>query len=946
MTEKEKVQAEKKEEKPREIPPGLMARSASCEQTRPEEKGCYGFNGGVLVFVDWDGRLYVTPGTRLKMKLLEEAGLNDRRPKIEVPYSDGSVKSKRWLRKHLPPQEIKRSVEENLMPRREVKVFSAIKKVNRDGLTPVASDFIADRCARVKGKHYNNIGLIASYRKVLSFTDWEGSTYVTPYSGEKRIILERSGYVYVESMINVPYGMDSAENRMWLAGNIPLDEWERTEAEVKEERIYQVMEEARSKIEELGLKELPAELLEASAACEESYTEYSGMAGVHSGILSYTDPEGVTYVTPATTERVELLKSLGYQFMGAAIKVPHSLKTPKDINWLRENIDQKHWDAARDVNLKEEERLEREQEEKKKRELGLEDLPVEFINRTIKTEQKQPSYQGQYFVRNNILCFVDYTGFVYITPVLKSKVEILEQANYKPSPIGFSVPYSDGTEEEMEFIRRNLTQQELELTQEEIASIEEESREQDIKKLKDQLELKEIPTELLERSVQTEFKDLKLIGRYSSRGGTTFFVREDGHFYVTPTVPWKEKTLRDAGYREPEQLIRVPYGSGTEQDRLWLEQNLPPGEMEKSRQEIEELESRQEQEKLKKQLEERGIEEKIPEKLAERSAKTEEVNREQIGRYLVQEDYIGFVGPDGHIWITPNTQVKIELLKEANYQYVTQKINLPHTTSLEADEMWREDNLPKGEQERSRREVAAVEKEQEDHIASELTEERKIKELQEKFLERFICVETVAVEMVGYYLERFGMIYLVAPDRYLYITPSTPNKLKTIKEAGYQFPREIHPLPHCSDEETDLAWIRDNLPEGELERCRQELEDIEKTETDKKISERMEKFSLKPVPDSILERSADSGHLDPNNIGRLGIFRGVLAFVMPDERTFVAWFTEEKQEKLENCGYKLEGYMPIKVPYAVAEESQRQWLLDNLHEPDEEEELSVQENAG
>lgn len=100
MAEKEKVKARKKEEKPQETPPGLLLRSVSCERTRPEEKGGYGFKSGVLAFVDWNGQLYVTTGTRIKMELLKEAGLDNLQPDIEVHYLDGSVKSKRRLKDH------------------------------------------------------------------------------------------------------------------------------------------------------------------------------------------------------------------------------------------------------------------------------------------------------------------------------------------------------------------------------------------------------------------------------------------------------------------------------------------------------------------------------------------------------------------------------------------------------------------------------------------------------------------------------------------------------------------------------------------------------------------------------------------------------------------------------------------------------------------------------
>jgi hypothetical protein len=941
--EEKKVEETVKQE--REVPPGLLLRSAPYKESRPDEKGAYGFKGGVLAFVDWEGVLYVTPGTRIKMDLLEDSGFMKRQPKIEVPFSDGQAKSKRWLRKHLPSQEIKRSVEENTMPKQDVKVLMAIKQVNRDGLKSVDDEFIENRCARVKGKNFNYIGLIGSFQGILTFTDWEANNYVTPHSEEKLKLLEKSGYIYVESMIKVPYALEGYENREWLANNIPYQEWDQTAKEVEEEHSRQAMEEAKAKIEELGLKELPDELLISSAECEEKYPQYIGMVGCHNGVLSFTDPAGVTYVSPAMQDKVEFLKSLGYQFMGAAIKVPYSLKTPEETNWLRANIDIKYWDAAKEAALQEQERLAAEETEKIKRKLALGDLPAEFLLCTIKTEHTLPHFPGKYFVRNKILAFVDSAGYVYITPVLKSKLEILDQANYKEAPTGFPVPYSDGTEEDLEFIRRNLSQQELDLTREEFAAETTKAHEEDVKKITEKLGLQELPDELIERSAVTEFEDVQLIGRYCSRQGITCFVREDGFFYVTPTVPWKEKALRDAGYKEPEQLIRVPYASDTEEDRYWLEVNLPAGEFENSSRELKDIEGRKEQERLKKLIEERGIDENLPEELAERSAITEKVDKEQIGRYIIQDDFLGFVDPDGYLWITPNTPAKVKVLKKANYQYVSTRISVPHAEDQPEDITWREINLPKGEEERSREEIEALENEILGKKAAELIAQREIKPLPESFIERCLKTETVDVEMVGRYLERFGMVYLIAPDRFLYLTPSAPSKLLIIKEAGYQFPEKVSPLPYFSEDEANLEWIRNNLPEGELERCQKEEYDLEKAKLDKELEKKMEKHGLTEVPDSILERSADTAHRDPQNIGRLGIFRGVLAFVLPDDRTLVTWFTEEKQEILEECGYKLEGYMPIKVPYAIAEAVQRQWLLENLPEADEEEELSVEENA-
>ena len=67
-------------------PPGLIARSAPAGETRPEQKGCYGFKGGLIGFVDWEGQVFVTPGTRLKLDILQESGFN--RPKPPIASSD------------------------------------------------------------------------------------------------------------------------------------------------------------------------------------------------------------------------------------------------------------------------------------------------------------------------------------------------------------------------------------------------------------------------------------------------------------------------------------------------------------------------------------------------------------------------------------------------------------------------------------------------------------------------------------------------------------------------------------------------------------------------------------------------------------------------------------------------------------------------------------------
>ncbi|HUU29456.1 MAG TPA: hypothetical protein VM123_16765 [archaeon] len=928
----------------KEVPPGLLLRSARLVEKRPKEKGCYGFKGGIIAFVDWEGNLYITPGTRLKLELLQSSGFKNPRPQIQVPFSDNSVKSRRRLRNVLPKTEIMRSVQENQMPVVDGKVFAGILKVNREGLKSLDEEFLSQRCAKAEEKGYHYVGLCASYHAILSFTDWEANTYVTPYSDQKRTLLENHGYVYVKSMIKVPYSLENDENRAWLAAHIPHEEWARTEKEVSEERSEEKLSKAKKRIEELGLKDLPEDLLACSALCEESYPHYAGMLGSHSGILSFTNPMGATYVTPATKEKVELLKSLGYQFVGSSIKVPHSLKTEADIAWLRDHIAPEHWEAAKEANQAELRLQEQEQAEKRQRSLGLEELPSELIEHSIKTDAKQPNFVGQYFVRNEILGFVDLFGTVFITPVTQKKKELLQEANYKKAHIGFSLPYSDGTEEDLEFIRQHLSQEEFDLSRKELEEETEKTRQKTIEKIISTLDLKEIPENLMARSAKTEFQDLELIGSYSSRGGIACFVYQDGFFYITPKVPWKEEALREAGYGAPQRLFRVPYSSETGEDREWLEQNLPSGELEKSRRELEELEKEEKEKDLKSKLKRLGIGDEVPEELAARSAVTPEVDTEQIGRYIEQGEFLGFVGPDGQIWITPNTPHKLEILRKANYDHATRRFVLPFSSDSEEDQGWRLENLPEGELKKSQEELEQLKRQKEDHMAAEILQKRSIGKLAPEFLERCLRTEQVSAQNVGFYLERENMLFFINSERYLCITPSTPNKLKTLAKAGYTQHDRLLSLPYCSGSEEDLAWIKANLPEGELERSLKELEELKQAKSGELIEKNMEKFSLKPVPEQIFERSADSGTRDPNNIGRLGLFRGVMAFVNPDERVFVTWYTPDKQETLEGCGYKMEGRLPIKVPYAMQDPSQRSWLMENLPGPDDEENISVDEN--
>ncbi|MEA1997668.1 MAG: hypothetical protein U9N45_08500, partial [Gemmatimonadota bacterium] len=507
-------------------------------------------------------------------------GFNNPRPQIDVPYSDDSLKSKRWLRRNLPENEIIRSVQENQSAKLDDIVKTGIMQVYKLGLKELEEEFLQERCALIEEKTYHFIGLCASYRGILSFTDWDANCFVTPYSDSKKYLLESRGYQYVESMIKVPYSLINEENCHWLAEHIPGGEWKRTEKEIKEDRIENGLIKAKKKIEDLGLEELPEELLSASAACEKNLTEDIGIAGSHNGILSFTDPMGVTRVTPATREKVELLKSLNYQFMGAAVRVPYSLKTESNIAWLRKNIAPEYWDTAKEANREELKKIEQEQTEKRRKYFGLKDLPDELLDNSIQTDQKEPAFTGSYYQRNGILAFVDPAQILFITPVTRKKKELLEEAGYKESPTGFRVPYSDGTPSDIEFIQMHLSGEEFESSRRDQEKEEEDINKKNIEKILSSAALDKLSRDILARSAKTSLREIELIGHYCSRGGVTCFIYEDGFFYVTMTVPWKEQALREAGYTVPEQLIRVPYGSGMEEDLLWLENNLPDEDME------------------------------------------------------------------------------------------------------------------------------------------------------------------------------------------------------------------------------------------------------------------------------------------------------------------------------------------------------------------------------
>ncbi|MBW7997013.1 MAG: hypothetical protein FVQ81_10695 [Candidatus Glassbacteria bacterium] len=929
----------------RQAPAGLLKRSFRLDEVRSDQALKYGFKGGILAFVDHDGQVYLTPGTRLKIDLLVECGFSNPSTQIEVPYSDGSVKSKWMLKKEMPRQEIHRSLEENKMPKLEGRVYSAIIEVNLRGVKDLPQDFLA-RCGRTGQQFYLYTGLCAAYRGILAFTDEDAFTWVTPFSEQKQELLEQHGYQWVESMIKVPYSLDDPQNTKWLAANIPLEEWERSQAEITEWRAKENLARARKKIEKLGLKDLPAELLEASAACEESYPDNTGMCGSHAGLLGFTDPEGVTYVTPATREKLETLKEHGYQFMGSSIRVPHSLKTPQDVAWLQKNIAPEYWEEAQRSTRSELQRKQFEQAEKIQRKLGLQDLPADLTDRCIQTDAKQPSYIGEYFIRNDILGFVVPLGVVYVTPSTRKKETMLKEANYRQAAAGFNVPYSDGTKQDLDAIRRHLSSEEIEECR--LERIEEQQRleAKRRKKILEKIKLSKLPDKLIDRSTVTDEQNIELIGIYCSRIGMTCFVREDGWFYVTPTVPWKEQALREAGYRQPEQMVRVPYGSGTDEDRAWLETNLPDGEFDLCREELAEHEQEEMSDSLKKKLEKLGIAEKLPEEIKARCASSGVKNEEQIGNYFIENDLTGIVGPDGIIWVTPCTVSTLEILKEANYKYTTSRFVIPHGTDLEEDRLWLEENLPDGELERSRQELSQDQGEREDHLAADIAKQKGLKELDPELIERSGLVEKVSAQRIGAYFQRREMLLFIDATRNYYVTPHTTEKATMLATAGFHLQEGVTDLPFSNPSEEEHERLIEMLPEGELERCRQEAENKEKGEQDQKIQESMEKHGLQPVPETLSDRTADTGFSDPENVGRIGTYRGVMAFVLPDERVMVTWYTPEKQELLEANGYSLEGRMPIKVPFAMPDPKQRMWLVDHLPDPDEEETFSMEENEG
>ncbi len=930
-------------ERERAAPPGLIVRSASLDEERKEQALSFGFKGGIIAFIDHDGAVYITPGTRMKLDLLEGCGFSNPRPQIEVPCSDGSVKSKRFLKKNLPRNEIRRSLEENRMPKLDGKVYSSIVEVNLNGLRELSTDFLA-RCVAIEQKYFLNVGLCAAYRGILSFTDWNTTTWVTPFSETKQDLLEQHGYQWVGSMVKVPYSLADSENTRWLAENIPAEEWIRCEVEIEQWRAEENMRIAKQRIEELGLRELPEELMSASARCEESYTEYAGMCGAHNGILSFTDAAGVTFVTPATRPKLDLLKEHGYQFMGSTIRVPHSLKSQQDVDWLQEHIAQEHWDEAKRSARNEMQQKQFEQAERLQRKMGLGDLPAELTDRSILTDKKQPAYVGQYFIRNDILGYVDPAGSVYVTPSTRRKVEMLQEVKYQPAKTGFTMPYSDGTPQDIDYLQRHLSRQEIDDSLREREEDLKVKSETERKKVLERAGLGKLSEELQARSAVTEVENIELIGTFCSRNGVTCYVAEDGLFHVTPTVQWKEEALREAGYRAPDMMVRVPYGSGTEEDRMWLETCLPAGELERSAKELAELGAGKALEGRKKLLEKLGIDSELPEELSSRAARSETEIEGQIGHYYAEGDLLGIVGPDATVWVTPSTQSKLEILKKANYKYATSRIVIPHSSDSSEDKQWLELNLPEGEQERCRQEIEHDVDSRESHLAADIAAQKGLKELDSQLVERSVLIEKVNAQHVGGYFVRRDLLFFIDASRGYYITPQTEEKVAGLVGSGYSLQEGITDLPYSRPDDEDLETLHSMIPQEEKERCSMEEESKQQAEQDSKAQENMEKHGLKPLPEEVSDRSADSGSLDPENIGRIGIYRGVMAFVMADERVMVTWYTPEKQEQLELCGFTAEGRLPIKVPYAMPESGQRSWLMENLPEPDEEEEISVEEN--
>ena len=253
-------------------------------------------------------------------------------------------------------------------------------------------------------------------------------------------------------------------------------------------------------------------------------------------------------------------------------------------------------------------------------------------------------------------------------------------------------------------------------------------------------------------------------------------------------------------------------------------------------------------------------------------------------------------------------------------------------------------NLPEGEQERSIQEIEQDIDSREEHLAADIADQKGLKELDSKLIERSVLIEKINAQHVGCYFIRRDILFFIDEARGYYITPLTEDKVTILVDAGYSLQEAITDLPYSKPDDEDIETLNSMIPEEERERCRQEEESKQQAELQSMMNINMEKHGLKPLPDEVSDRSADSGFTDAENIGRIGIFRGVMAFVVADERVMVTWYTPDKQDQLEKWGVTAEGRLPIKGPYAMRDPQQREWLMNNLPETDEEEEISVEEN--
>jgi hypothetical protein len=77
---------------------------------------------------------------------------------------------------------------------------------------------------------------------------------------------------------------------------------------------------------------------------------------------------------------------------------------------------------------------------------------------------------------------------------------------------------------------------------------------------------------------------------------------------------------------------------------------------------------------------------------------------------------------------------------------------------------------------------------------------------------------------IGQYYSEGDLMGIVGPDAVVWVTPSTPGKLAALKKANYKYASGRFIIPHCSESSDDVQWLEMNLPEGEQERSRQDLQ--------------------------------------------------------------------------------------------------------------------------